>query len=59
MAETGESLAGVAKRLNITERAVALFLTRHKQTDVLAALTRRNPRDPNNRTNLALLGDWG
>lgn len=59
MAETGESLAGVAKRLGVTQRAVEMFLTRYDRPDVLATLTRRNPRDPNNRTNLALLGDWG
>lgn len=47
MAETGECMAGAAKRLGVSESAVDNFLRRHCDDPELAALLmRRNPGSP-------------
>lgn len=46
MAETGECLAGAAKRLGITERSLERFLKLHDR-GLLGALNANNPRDWN------------
>lgn len=43
----GECLDGAAQRLNLTVRAVELFLQRAGEREVLRKLTARNPRDHN------------